>query len=50
MTFEGAIVKVVAELMPFAGGLQRNIVQCLDDYGISLKLSHSIVNIEGKGA
>ena len=48
MTFEGAIVKVVAELMPFSGGLKRNIVQCLDDYGIPLKLSHTIVDIEGK--
>ena len=40
MTFEGAKVKVVAELMPYSGGLKRNIVQCLDDYGIPLKLSH----------
>ena len=48
MTFEGAIVKVVAELMPFSGGLKRNIVQCLDDYGIPLKLSHTVVDIEGK--
>ena len=48
MTFEGAKVKVVAELLPFSGGLKRNIVQCLDDYGIPLKLSHTIVDIEGK--
>ena len=48
MTFEGAIVKVVAELMPFSGGLKRNIVQCLDDFGIPLKLSHTVVRIEGK--
>ena len=48
MTFEGATVKVVAELMPFSGGLKRNIVQCLDDYGIPLKLSHTVVDIEGK--
>ena len=48
MTFEGAIVKVVAELMPFSGGLKRNIVQCLDDYGIPLKLSHTVIDIEGK--
>ena len=34
MTLEGAKVKVVAELMPYSGGLKRNIVQCLDDYGI----------------
>lgn len=48
MTLEGAKVKVVAEIMPFSGGLKRNIVQCLDDYGIPLKLSHTVVNIEGK--
>ena len=48
MTMEGATVKVVAELMPFSGGLKRNIVQCLDDYGIPLKLSHTVVDIEGK--
>ncbi len=48
MTLEGAKVKVVAELMPYSGGLKRNIVQCLDDYGIPLKLSHTIINIEGK--
>ena len=48
MTLEGAVVKVVAELMPYSGGLKRNIVQCLDDYGIPLKLSHTVVDIEGK--
>ena len=48
MTFEGANVKVVAELMPYSGGLKRNIVQCLDDYGIPLKLSHTVVDIRGK--
>ena len=48
MTLEGAKVKVVAELMPYSGGLKRNIVQCLDDYGIPLKLSHTVVNIHGK--
>ena len=48
MTLEGAIVKVVAELLPYSGGLKRNIVQCLDDYGIPLKLSHTVVDIEGK--
>ena len=48
MTLEGAEVKVVAELMPYSGGLKRNIVQCLDDFGIPLKLSHTVVNIEGK--
>ena len=48
MTFEGAKVKVVAELMPYSGGLKRNIVQCLDDYNIPLKLSHTVVGIDGK--
>ncbi len=48
MTLDGAKVKVVAELMPYSGGLKRNIVQCLDDYGIPLKLSHTVINIEGK--
>ncbi|MEY8574927.1 FAD-dependent oxidoreductase [Oscillospiraceae bacterium 21-37] len=48
MTLEGAKVLCVAELMPYSGGLKRNIVQCLDDYGIPLKLSHTVVDIEGK--
>lgn len=48
MTLEGAQVKVVAELMPYSGGLKRNIVQCLDDFGIPLKLSHTVVDIKGK--
>ncbi len=48
MTLEGATVKVVAELMPYSGGLKRNIVQCLDDFGIPLKLSHTVVDIEGR--
>ncbi len=48
MTFEGAHVKLVAELMPYSGGLKRNIVQCLDDYGIPLKLSHTVIDIKGK--
>ena len=48
MTLEGAKVKVVAELMPYSGGLKRNIVQCLDDFGIPLKLSHTVVKIDGK--
>ena len=48
MTFEGAKVKVVAELMPYSGGLKRNIVQCLDDFDIPLKLSHTVIDIEGK--
>ncbi len=39
---------MVAELMPYSGGLKRNIVQCLDDFGIPLKLSHTVVDIKGK--
>ena len=48
LTLEGAKVKAVAELMPYSGGLKRNIVQCLDDFGIPLKLSHTVVDIKGK--
>ena len=48
MTLEGAKVKVVAELMPYSGGLKMNIVQCLDDFDIPLKLSHTVIDIEGK--
>lgn len=48
MTLEGAKVKVVAELMPYSGGLKRNIVQCLNDYDIPLKLSHTVIDIKGK--
>lgn len=48
MTLEGAKVKVVAELMPYSGGLKRNIVQCLNDYDIPLKLSHTVIDIRGK--
>lgn len=48
MTLEGAKVKAVAELMPYSGGLRRNIVQCLEDYGIPLKLSHTVVDIKGR--
>jgi NADPH-dependent 2,4-dienoyl-CoA reductase/sulfur reductase-like enzyme len=48
LTLEGAKVKVVAEIMPYSGGLKRNIVQCLDDFGIPLKLSHTVVDIRGK--
>lgn len=48
LTLEGAKVKVVCEIMPFSGGLKRNIVQCLDDYGIPLKLSHTVTKIYGK--
>lgn len=48
MTLEGAHVKAVCELMPYSGGLARNIAQCLDDFGIPLKLSHTVVGIQGK--
>lgn len=48
LTLEGAKVLAVAELLPYSGGLKRNIVQCLDDFGIPLLLSHTVVNIEGK--
>lgn len=48
MTLEGAKVKMVVELMPYSSGLKRNIVQCLDDYNIPLKLSHTVVDIIGK--
>lgn len=48
MTLEGASVKAVCELMPYSGGLNRNIVQCLDDFGIPLRLSHTVVQIHGK--
>jgi Thioredoxin reductase len=47
MTLEGAKVKAVVELMPYSGGLKRNIVQCLDDFAIPLKLSHTIIDIKG---
>ena len=48
MTLEGAKVKLVSELIPYSGGLKRNIVQCLNDFGIPLKLSHTVVDIKGK--
>ncbi|WP_432407219.1 NAD(P)/FAD-dependent oxidoreductase [Wukongibacter sp. M2B1] len=48
MTLEGAEVLAVAELMPFSGGLTRNIVQCLEDYDIPLLLSHTVTEIKGK--
>lgn len=48
MVLEGAEVLAVAELMSFSGGLNRNIVQCLDDYDIPLLLSHTVTKIEGK--
>lgn len=48
MTLEGAHVNAVVELMPYSAGLTRNIVQCLDDYGIPLRLSHTVTNIVGR--
>lgn len=48
MTLEGAKVKAVVELCPYSNGLNRNIVQCLDDYDIPLYLSHTVVNLIGK--
>ncbi len=48
MTLEGAQVKMVLEIMPYSGGLKRNIVQCLDDFGIPLLLSHTVTRLHGK--
>ncbi len=48
LTLEGAKVERVVELMPFSSGLRRNIVQCLDDFGIPLMLSHTVTKIHGK--
>ncbi|MDR2888928.1 MAG: FAD-dependent oxidoreductase [Lachnospiraceae bacterium] len=48
MKLQGADVKMVVEIMPYSGGLKRNIVQCLEDFNIPLKLSHTIVDIDGK--
>ena len=48
LTLEGAEVKAVVELLPFSGGLARNIAQCLHDYNIPLYLSHTVVDIQGK--
>ena len=48
MTLEGAKVHAVCELMPYSGGLARNIQQCLHDFNIPLKLSHTVVQIHGK--
>lgn len=49
MTFEGAKVKAVVELMPYSSGLNRNIVQCLNDFNIPLKFTHTVVDIKGEG-
>ncbi|MDR2686680.1 MAG: FAD-dependent oxidoreductase [Oscillospiraceae bacterium] len=48
MTFEGAKVKMVCELMPYSSGLTRNIVQCLDDFDIPLRLSCTVIQVHGK--
>ena len=48
MTLEGAKVRAVCEIMPYSGGLARNIEQCLNDFDIPLKLSHTVVEIHGK--
>jgi NADPH-dependent 2,4-dienoyl-CoA reductase/sulfur reductase-like enzyme len=48
MTLEGATVKGVYELLPYSSGLTRNIVQCLNDYNIPLKLSHTVTKIFGR--
>lgn len=49
MTLEGAKVLACVEVMPYSGGLTRNIVQCLHDYNIPLYLSHTVTKIEGEG-
>ena len=48
LTLEGADVLAVVEKLPYSSGLQRNITQCLDDFGIPLLLSHTVTNIEGR--
>ena len=48
MTLQGAKVLACVELMPYSSGLNRNIVQCLNDYDIPLYLSHTVVDIQGK--
>ncbi len=48
LTLEGAEVKLVCEVMPFSSGLRRNIVQCVENFNIPLKFSHTIVQIHGK--
>ena len=48
MTLEGAKVKMVCELMPYSGGLTRNIVQCLDDFDIPLRFNCTVVEVHGK--
>ena len=48
LTLEGAHLACVAELMPYSSGLKRNVVQCLDDFGIPLLLSHTVTRVEGR--
>ena len=48
MTLEGAHVESVIELMPYSGGLKRNIVQCLEDFGIPIDYSHTVTRVVGK--
>ena len=48
MSLEGAKVEAVCEIMPYSGGLTRNIVQCLEDFGIPLYLSHTVAEIHGR--
>ena len=48
MTLQGAKVLACVELMPYSSGLNRNIVQCLQDYDIPLLLSHTVTNIRGR--
>lgn len=48
LTLEGAKVLAVCEIMPYSSGLARNIAQCLDDFGIPLRLSHTVTEIHGK--
>src|SRR6056297_1734176 len=49
MKLEGADVKAVCELLPYTGGLTRNVVQCLEDYDIPLMLNHTVTAIKGEG-
>lgn len=48
LTLEGIHVRMVCEIEPYTSGLPRNIVQCLDDYNIPLRLSHTVTGIHGK--
>ena len=48
LTLQGSTVEAVCEIMPYSSGLKRNIVQCLDDFGISLYLNTTVVKVHGK--